>query len=200
MEQDVLNRYEEKGLPCSFFAKKAGEVVTARGARAMRDTIAQVGLIIFETIGALGDIKIDKMEILGEAKGVIILLDGEMMLGSLFNRTQGLVMDDLWTLLGELKQHMAVAARAPEQGPIEKPKTVFAPSILTAIQEIMQDYLGDFTERIFKNQFAAHGLTVNKLYEDDIRRFIVALGKAGTMIIGPSKGRAMKEKLLKLLK
>ncbi len=200
MEQDILNRYQEKGLPCAFVAIKAGEVVTAQGAQSISDAIAQAGLIIFETIGALGDIKIDKIEILGATKGVIMVLDGERMLGSLFNRKQGIVMNALWALLDELKQQMAVVARGPEQGPVEKPKTLFAPSVLNTIQEIMQDYLGDFTERIFKNQLASQGLDIDELYEDDLRRFIGALGKAGTMIIGPSKGHEMKEKLLKLLK
>ncbi len=198
MEQDALNRFEKRGLPCAFSVTKAGGVMTAQGAQLIRDEIAQVGMIIFETIGALGDMKINRIEMLGDAKGVLMELAGEQMFGSIFNRTQGMVIDSFWTLLGELKRQYA-AVIAPAAEPKEK-RALYTLRLLDRIREIMKGYVGDFTERIFKNQLKSQRLNVDELKEEDIRRFIDALGKAATMIIGPSKGREMKGKLLKLLK
>jgi len=199
MEQDVLNRFEKRGLPSAFSVTKTGAVVTAQGAQLIRSEIAQVGMIIFETIGALGDMKINRIEMLGDTKGVLMELAGEQIFGSIFNRTQGIVINNLWTLLGDLKRQSA-AIIGPAEEPREKPKTLYTWSTLDRVQEIMKAYVGDFTERIFKNQLKSQRLNVDELKEEDIRRFIGALGKAATTIIGPSKGREMKDKLLKLLK
>jgi len=199
MEQDALNRFEKRGLPCAFSVTKAGGVMTAQGAQLIRDEIAQVGMIIFETIGALGDMKINRIEMLGDAKGVLMELAGEQMFGSIFNRTQGVVIDNLWTLLGDLKRQYA-AIITPVAEPGEKPRALYTLSTLDRVREIMKEYVGDFTERIFKNQLRSQRLNVDELREEDIRRFIDALGKAAAMIIGPSKGREMKGKLMKLLK
>ena len=68
------------------------------------------------------------------------------------------------------------------------------------MKDAMKDYLGDFTERIFKNQLKAQRIKVEELYDTDARRLVFALGKAAGMIIGPSKGRDMTNKLLELLK
>ena len=198
MEQDTLNRFEKRGLPCAFSVTKAGDAMTAQGAQLISDEIAQMGMIIFETIGALGDIKINRIEVLGDTKGVLMELAGEQMFGSIFNRTQGMVIDNLWALLGDLKrQYAAILTPGAESG--EKP-ALYTLNLLDRIREIMKDYVGDFTERIFTNQLRSQRLNVDELKEEDIRRFIDALGKAATMIIGPSKGREMKGKLLKLLK
>ena len=68
------------------------------------------------------------------------------------------------------------------------------------MKDTMKDYLGDFTGRIFKNQLKAQRIKVEELYDDDARRLVFALGKAAGMIIGPSKGRDMTNKLLEILK
>ncbi len=197
MEQDALNRFEKRGLPCAFAVTKAGGVVTAQGAQLIRDEIAHLGMIIFETIGALGDIEINRIEMLGKTKGVLMELTGECIFGSVFNRTQDIIINNLWALLGDLKRQSAVRAPATSRG---GPQTLYNSSTLDRVQEIMKDYVGDFTERIFKNQLKSQRLNVDELKEEEFHRFIDALGKAATMIIGPSKGREMKDRLLKLLK
>lgn len=194
MEQDALSTFEKRGLPCAFAVTKAGRVVTAQGAQLIRDEIAQVGIIIFETISALGDIAINRIEVLGDTKGVLMELTGECIFGSVFNRTQDTIISNLWTLLGDLKRQSAALV------PGEKSQNRYNASTLDRVREIMRNYVGDFTERIFRNQLKSQRLNVDEFKEEDLSRFIDALGKAATMIIGPSKGREMKDELLKLLK
>ena len=205
MEQDLLNSYEEKGLTCPFVAAKTGDVVIAQSGGSVKDEIAQVATVIFETIGAIGDIKIDKIEIMGEAKGLILELDQDSLFGSLFEQHEDLVLNDLWSLLGELKTQPAVVTQVevkekPREVPREKPRVKMETSVLDAMKEMMKDYLGDFTERIYKNQLKSQRIKVDDFFDEDARRLIFALGKAAVMIIGPSKGREMTNKLLNLLK
>lgn len=220
MAQDLLNRFEEKGLSCPFIASKTGGVVVASSAESIKNEIAQMTTVIFETIGAVGDIDIDKIEILTDTKSLVLALDHENLMGSLFEQVEGVTIDDIWSSLKELKEQSAGVAVAEEKEvkekevkgkevkekevkekkPEEKPKVQIDASILDNMKDAMKDYLGDFTERIFKNQLKAQRIKVEELYDNDARRLVFALGKAAGMIIGPSKGRDMTNKLLEILK
>ncbi len=215
MAQDLLNRFEKKGLSCPFIASKTGGVVVASSAESIKNEIAQMTTVIFETIGAVGDIDIDKIEILTDTKSLVLALDHENLMGSLFEQTDSVTIDDIWSSLKELKeQSIGVAVteekevkekevkekEVEEKKPEEKPKVQVDASILDNMKDAMKDYLGDFTERIFKNQLKAQRIKVEELYDADARRLVFALGKAAGMIIGPSKGRDMTNKLLEILK
>lgn len=215
MAQDLLNRFEKKGLSCPFIASKTGGVVVASSAESIKNEIAQMTTVIFETIGAVGDIDIDKIEILTDTKSLVLALDQENLMGSLFEQTEGVIIDDIWSSLKELKEQSAGVAvaeekevkekkveekKVEEKKPEEKPKVQIDASILDNMKDTMKDYLGDFTGRIFKNQLKAQRIKVEELYDDDARRLVFALGKAAGMIIGPSKGRDMTNKLLEILK
>lgn len=215
MAQDLLNRFEKKGLSCPFIASKTGGVVVASSAESIKNEIAQMTTVIFETIGAVGDIDIDKIEILTDTKSLVLALDQENLMGSLFEQTEGVTIDDIWSSLKELKEQSAGVAvaeekevkekkveekKVEEKKPEKKPKVQIDASILDNMKDTMKDYLGDFTGRIFKNQLKAQRIKVEELYDDDARRLVFALGKAAGMIIGPSKGRDMTNKLLEILK
>jgi hypothetical protein len=47
-----------------------------------------------------------------------------------------------------------------------------------------------------KNQ----GIKIEELHNEDVRRLILALGKATSMIVGRSKGRDLSKKLIELVK
>lgn len=212
MAQELLNSFEEKGLSCPFIASKTGDLVVASSAESIKNEIAQMTTVIFETIGAVGDIDIDKIEILADSKCLVLALDQENLMGSLFEQSEDVAIDDIWSSLQELKEQsagIAVAEKAkpkekpeekPKEKPEEKPRVIIDSSILDNMKDAMKDYLGDFTERIFKNQLKAQRIKVEELYDTDARRLVFALGKAAGMIIGPSKGRDMTNKLLELLK
>ena len=220
MAQELLNSFEEKGLSCPFIASKTGDLVVASSAESIKSEIAQMTTVIFETIGAVGDIDIDKIEILADSKCLALVLDQENLMGSLFEQSEDVIIDDIWSSLQELKEQsagIAVAEKAkpkekpeekpkekpeekPKEKPEEKPRAIIDASILDNMKDAMKDYLGDFTERIFKNQLKAQRIKVEELYDTDARRLVFALGKAAGMIIGPSKGRDMTNKLLELLK
>lgn len=224
MAQDLLDSFEEKGLSCPFIAARSGDIVVSSNGESMKNEIAQMTTVIFETIGAVGDINIDKIEILADAKCLVLALDQKNLLGSLFEQSEGVAVDHVWSTLQELKEQSSgiavvekkevaeepkeipkeepkeVPQEKPEKKPEEKPKVKLDAGILDNVKDSMKDYLGDFTERIFKNQLKAQRIKPEEFYDADARRLIFALGKAAGMIIGPSKGRNMTNKLLELLK
>jgi hypothetical protein len=195
MDQSVMNKYEEKGLALPFNVSRAGETVVASSGESLKSKISQTGTVIFETIGAVGGIKIDALEIIGSSRGMIMEINDEVIFGSLFDNPEGVSIRNLWHLLGELRSHKEAAAKAEE-----KPKAALPANTLDTIKAVMKDYLGDFTDRIYQNQLKSQRIKPEELYEEDARRFIFALGKAAGMIIGPSKGKDLTNKLLAKIK
>ena len=249
MDRTTLNTFEEKGLPCPFVASKKGEVEIAQSGAAMAKQVSQMATVIFETIGAVGDIKVDQFEMLGSDKRLVISFSDDRLVGTIFSRSEKHDIDTLLQLIQELQSQPAGGARPAEpvieteeevvrekpveeavpaveeevkeeieeevvEEPVHEPepeKEVTEPVVeeakvkigsdtLETMKTTMKDYLGDFTERILKNQVKAQRINLDELYDDDARRLIFALGKAAGMIIGPSKGREMTNKLLELLK
>lgn len=198
MDQKMLNSLEKRGLTCPFVASKSGDVSVGMSGDVVKKELSQMSTIIFETIGAVGDVHIDRIEMYGSQKGLLLEIVGESLVGSVFESTLETDVDSLWKLIGELRG--APVAAAPGEKPKEKPKVEVDAAILDSVKEGMKEYLGDFTERIYKNQLKAQRIKSDELYDEDVRRLIFALGKAAGMIIGPSKGREMTNKLLEILK
>ena len=195
MDQKILKTYEEKGLPCPFSIVSSGEISVSQKGESLKNEMSHMAMIIFETINAIGGIKIDTLEIIGERKGVLMELDDERIVGSVVDQAKEYEPETLWKLIAELKGQESVAAP-----PKEKLKVKIAADVFDKMKVILKDYLGDFTERIYKNQLKNQRINPDECYDEDARRFIFALGKAAGMIIGPSKGTELTNKLLKLLK
>lgn len=232
MAQELLNSFEEKGLSCPFIAARSGDVTIASSGESLKNEIAQMTTVIYETIGAVGDIDIDQIELLADVKCLVLTIDKQNLLGSLFDQSDGIALENIWATLQELKDQssgVAVVEKAkvrelaeekPEEvpkveveerpkevpevkvkeKPEEKPKVKIDAGMLDTMKDAIKDYLGDFTDRIFKNQLKAQRIKPEEFYDADARRLIFALGKAAGMIIGPSKGQKMTNKLLELLK
>jgi hypothetical protein len=245
MDRETLNTFEEKGLPCPFIASKTGEVEIAQSGAAMAKQVSQMATVIFETIGAVGDIKVDQFEMLGSDKRLVISFSDDRLVGTIFSRSEKHDINTLLNLIQELRSQPAreeipaervvdtkeevveekpvekavpIVEKEVEKEVIEEPvqepepekevaepevkeaKVKIGAGVLDTMKSTMKDYLGDFTERILKNQVKAQRINLDELYDDDARRLVFALGKAAGMIIGPSKGREMTNKLLELLK
>jgi len=195
MNQEALNRLEEKGIGLPFAVSKTGETSVSPKGEQLKSKLSQVGTVIFETIGAVGRVKIDSIEIIGEMKSVIMELDDERLTGSVFEQKQGMAVADVWNSLKELKVQPEAVAKVEE-----KPKTALPSSVFDDIKALLKDYVGDFADRIYQNQVKAQRIKIDECYEDDAKRLIFALGKAAGMIIGPSKGKDLTNKLLAKLK
>uniref|UniRef100_A0A7C4XKC3 Uncharacterized protein n=1 Tax=candidate division WOR-3 bacterium TaxID=2052148 RepID=A0A7C4XKC3_UNCW3 len=195
MKEEVLNRFEEKGLDLPFSVLKDGETFTTQKGLPLKSKISQAGTVIFETINAVGGVKIERIEIVGKKKGLLIEVGDEDITGAIFEKREGQVLDDLWNLIKQIKEEKEVAEK-----PSEKPKVPLSPAILEEFKGILKDYLGDFAERVYQNQLKTQRINLSQIYEDDARRLIFALGKAAGMIIGPTKGKEMTNKLLGKLK
>lgn len=191
--ESILNRYKERGLSSCFVISRSGDIAVTHAAEGKKDQLVQMALVVFETISAVGEIKVDRIELVGESRGLIMQLVEERLVGSLFETDEDISVEERWTLLEDIKERPAA--------PVEEPKReLLDAGILERMKRIIVDYLGDFTERIFNNQIKSHGIKVEELSPNDVRRLIATLTKAASMIIGPTKSRHMRNKLLELLK
>jgi hypothetical protein len=193
VDQKALNDAVSKGLPMPFAVAKSGEVLVADTATSYKEKLSQVGLLIFETISALGEVKVATIEVVGDEKGVIMDLGDDGLLGTIFQPQDDATPLEYYKLLREL--------RVKPVAPVPMGRMALVdPVILTNIKSILQDYVGDFTDRIFQNQMKNQGINAEELHREDVRRLILALGKATGMIVGRKKGRELSSKLTELVK
>lgn len=197
MDQQTLNRFEENGLSCPFVIAKSGDTTVSERNAGLRSKLSQMGTVIYESIGAVGRIKVETVEILGETKALILEVGDETIVGGLCDRSSMGNVNEILTLVKDLRTSLKPS---PAAVPEVKARTVFSPAFLDELKVILKEYVGDFTDRIYQNQFKAQRINLNELSEEDVRRFILALGKAAGMIIGPSKGRELINKLLAKVK
>ncbi len=195
MVNELLNKIEDRGLGLPFIAQKDGEITTSKTGEQQKQKFSQTASVLFETIGALGGIKIDTLEIVGINQSLICDIGEDDLVGHLYATAQTGVLENIYNAIKEIRRHKKV-----EGVEEEKLKEKYAPEFLNQLRTIVQDYLGDFADRIFQNQLKAQRIKAEELYEEDIRRFIFALGKAAGMIIGPTKGKDLTNKLLAKLK
>lgn len=231
MPAEIIKKLEEKGLNAGFVVNTRGQILCGRESESLQSEIAQMATVVFETIGAIGDLEIDRIQIMGGSRAVIAEVDRDRMIGtvlggddfgsvkSIFSVLEGLKAVEIHVEAPVEKAEPVVKkvepvterekikekpvekpAVKPVEAPVEKQKVKLDAGILDTMKTTLKDYVGDFSERIFNNQLKAQRIKTEELYDEDARRLIFALGKAAGMIIGPSKGRDMTNKLLALLK
>ena len=189
----ALNDAVAKGLPMPFAVAKSGEALVADATASYKEKLAQVALVIFETISALGEVKITTIEVIGDKKGIIMDLGDDGLLGTIFQPKDDAIPVEYSKLLRQLRLKPVAAVPMGRMALVD-------PSILPKIKSILQEYVGDFTDRIFQNQMKNQGIKVEELHGEDVRRLILALGKATGMIVGRKKGRELSSKLTELVK
>jgi len=195
MNHQIITKLEEHGLNCPFVIAKTGETTVSETNSSLKAKLSQMGTVIYESIGAVGRVKIENIEIFGETKGLIMEVEDEHIVGTLFDQPLTKSIPDVYTLIKNARSQTKPAAVTEA-----KPKVHLAPAFLDELKAILKDYVGDFTDRIYQNQMKAQRINPNEFNEEDVRRFILALGKAAGMIIGPSKGREAINKMLAKLK
>ena len=193
VDKNTLNSAVSQGLPMPFVASVSGETVVADAAAIYQEQIAQMATVIFETISALGEVKIERIEIKGEKKSIAVKLEEANMLGTILEPAEGITHPEIWGLLQDM-------TTKPAMTPAEKRAALVDPAVLEKIKEILGEYVGDFTERIFQNQLKNQNIKKDDLHAEDVRRVILALGKATSMIVGRSKGRELSKRLTELVK
>ena len=194
MDEDALNKFAAKGLPMPFSVSKTRETLVSDAVAVYKEQIAQMALVVFETISTLGEVKIEGIEIVGDKRGMIMGLDAEGLIGTIFEPTEGAVLVSYWNLLKELR------TKPPPTVVPSRRMAIVDAGILEKIKAILQDYVGDFTDRIYQNQMKNQGINAEELHAEDVRRLILALAKATSMIVGRSKGRELSKKLTELVK
>ena len=193
MDKEALNIAESKGLPMPFAASASGEIVVADASVSYQEQITQMALVIFETINAIGEVKIEKIEIRGEKKSIVMKLDEGGMYGTILEPADDITRPELWKLLEEMTVK-------PVMTPAQRRAALVDPAVLEKIKGILGEYVGDFTERIFQNQLKNQNIKIDQLHTEDVRRVILALSKATSMIVGRSKGRELSKRLTELVK
>jgi hypothetical protein len=193
MDRTILNNAVQKGLPMPFSATMSGVTLVADAAAAYQEQIVQMATVIFETISAVGEVKIEKIELKGSKKGIILDMDAEGLVGTIVEPSSDLSRPELWQLLQELRVK-------PTSTPATRRMAIVDPGVLQKIKTILHEYVGDFTERIFQNQLKNQNIKTEELHEEDVRRVILALSRATSMIVGRSKGRELSKRLIDLVK
>ncbi len=176
-----------------FAASISGETFVADAAAAYQEQIAQMAMVIFETLNALGEVKIEKIEIKGDKKGIVMKLEEEGMLGTIIEPAEDITRPEIWKLLQDI-------SAKPVMTPAERRAALVDPRVLDKIKGILGEYVGDFTDRIFQNQLKNQNIKIDELHAEDVRRVILALSKATSMIVGRSKGRELSKRLTELVK
>jgi len=192
---EILNKIEERGLGLPFVVRKDGDTFTSKMGEVEKAKFSQTGTIIFETIGAVGSVKIDTLEINGKNQILFCDIADEDLVGIIYATSQSPILENILNALKDIR-----ARQRPQVVEEKKTRAKFTPEFLEELKSTVREYLGDFTERVFQNQLKAQRIKVDELYEDEVRRFIFALGKAAGMIIGPTKGKDLTNKLLAKLK
>lgn len=192
---EILNKIEERGLGLPFVVRKDGDTFTSKMGEVEKAKFSQTGTIIFETIGAVGSVKIDTLEINGKNQILFCDIADEDLVGIIYATSQPPILENILNALKDIR-----ARQRPQVVEEKKTRAKFTPEFLEELKSTVREYLGDFTERVFQNQLKAQRIKVDELYEDEVRRFIFALGKAAGMIIGPTKGKDLTNKLLAKLK
>jgi hypothetical protein len=193
MDRATLNSMVAKGLPMPFSVTMSGVTLVADATAAYKEQIVQMATVVFETIRALGEVKIEKIEMKGGKKSIILDLDAEGLVGTFIEPATDLSRPELWKLLQELRVKPAV-------GPVARRVALVDAGVLDKIKAVLQEYVGDFTERIFQNQLKNQNIKIEELHEEDVRRVILALCRATSMIVGRSKGRELSKRLIDLVK
>jgi len=195
MVDEILNKIEDRGLGLPFISQKDGETTTSKTGETQRQKFSQTATVVFETIGALGGIKIDTLEIVGSNQSLLCDIGEDDLVGHIYATAQTGVLENIINAIKEVRAHKKI-----EGVEEEKPKEKYEPGLLDQLKSIVQDYLGDFADRVFQNQIKAQRIKAEELYEENVKRLIFALGKAAGMIIGPTKGKDLTNKLLAKLK
>lgn len=193
MDRAVLNNAVAKGLPMPFSVTTSGVTLVADTASAYREQIPQIATVVFETIGALGEVKIERIEIKGSKKCIMLDLDAEGLVGTVVEPPNDLARPELWRQVQELRVKPVVSPAARRMAIVDA-------GVLQKIKTILHEYVGDFTERIFQNQLKNQNIKIEELHEEDVRRVILALSRATSMIVGRSKGRELSKRLIDLVK
>lgn len=193
MDKETLNAAAANGLPMPFSATPSGVVLAADQAVAYGEQISQMATVIFETLRAVGEVKIENIEIRGSQKSIIVDLVDDALIGAIAGPLDAAGRAEVRRLLDGLQRKTAPGPRARRAAPAD-------PAILEKIKSILAEYVGDFTERIFKNQLKNQNIKVDDLREEDVRRVILALSKATGKIVGRAKGFEMSKRLIDLVK
>ncbi|MEO0225523.1 MAG: hypothetical protein ABIL05_01070 [candidate division WOR-3 bacterium] len=194
---EVVKKYATDFLDQVFVSELGNEVVASTTDEKVLNDINQITVIIRETIAAVGQLPIKEIGIFGSEKGLLLRLFDQRMIGSSFkgDTEYSLVQERL----EQINQELIRKPEKPEEKIVVEAVKVDT-SILERVKNECLNYLGDFTEKIFSNQLKAQKINVNEPKIDDIKRLILGLSKAGSMIIGPKRAKEMTDKLLTLIK
>ena len=132
MNQQMVNKLEEKGLSCPFVIAKTGETTVSEKNSSLKAKLSQMGTVIYESIGAVGRIKIETIEILGKIKGLIMEVEDEHIVGGLFDQPLNKSIPDIYALIKDTRSQ-AKPVTAPEA----KPKVQFSPVFLDELKAIL---------------------------------------------------------------
>lgn len=187
---DVIKKYESQGIGPIFMLEQKGDLFTAKADEKLRNEINQIGVILFETIAAIGQFPISEVGVVGQSRGLVIKLFDQRLAGMTFDAgaEYGSIQEQLNRFIQDLTK------------PEEKVEIKVDANIFDRIKAECLLYLGDFAEKIYQNQLKAQKVNMVEAKIEDAKRLVFGLNKAASMIIGPKRAKEMMDKLLEFVK
>lgn len=198
---ELIKKYEAQDFAQIFMLERGGELHASNIEDKLRNDVNQIGVIVFETLAAIGPFPVEEIGILGSDRCVHLRVTDRRLVISTFKPEvdYGVVQERV----AQLTQELLAQPTAPVvEEKVEKvvAEVKIEPGVLDRIKAECSSYLGDFAEKIYQNQLKAQKVNTAEIKVDEVKRLIFGLNKAGSMIIGPKRAKEMTDKLLELVK
>ncbi len=192
---ELIKKYEAQDFAQIFMLERSGELHAASIEEKLRNDVNQIGVIIFETMAAIGQFPVDEIGVLGNDRGVLVKVADQRLVISTFKSDvdYAVVQERLGQLVGELSRPAVVVEEKAVDVKIDA-------NILDRMKAECNTYLGDFADKIYQNQLKAQKVNSADVKVEDIKRLIFGLNKGASMIIGPKRAKEMTNKLLEFIK
>jgi len=191
---ELIKKYEAQDFAQIFMLERGGELHAASIEEKLRDDVNQIGVIIFETMAAIGQFPVEEIGVLGKDRGVLVKVADQRLVISTFKSEvdYAVVQERLGQLVGELSRPVVVEEKAV--------LVKIEANVLDRVKAECNAYLGDFADKIYQNQLKAQKVNTAEVKVEDVKRLIFGLNKAASMIIGPKRAKEMTDKLLEFVK
>jgi hypothetical protein len=200
---ELIKKYEAQDFAQIFMLERGGELHASSIEEKLRNDVNQIGVIVFETLAAIGQFPVDEIGILGSDRCVHLRVADRRLVISTFKPDVDYSV--VQERVSQLTKELLSQPTAPVvEEKVEKEKAVaevkLESGVLDRIKAECSGYLGDFADKIYQNQLKAQRVNPVEVKIDEVKRLIFGLNKAASMIIGPKRAKEMTDKLLEMVK
>jgi hypothetical protein len=218
--KEILNELSENEIVLGsfYFSEKENLFSFSDKYRVPESRIKRIALVLTQTMDAIGGISFDRFLLEGEDKRISIFKYNSGYCGIVFRKDTPF--NSIETVYKKVVSKAPPVTEKKEEKPApkvvekeipkppkkevreepEKEDKILSPGVFDKMGEILNEYLGDFSETIFENQMSDMKIKSEPTPFSKVQKLCFSLQKASAMLIGPSHAREMVDKLLAMLK